>query len=90
MGLTLRPEKFPALRKIGVSTAAGSIVATSMPLTPRSSWRRHSLNARTANLLATYGLTCGVVTRPQTEDMLISTPEPCARKRFSAARAPCT
>jgi len=36
------------------------------------------------------GVTCGVLTRPQTEDMLIRTPLPWARKRRSAERAPCT
>jgi hypothetical protein len=53
IGRTRRPEKFPAWRKIGVSTAAGSMVATSMPGESASSWRRHSLNARIANLLVT-------------------------------------
>jgi hypothetical protein len=57
MGRTRRPEKLPALWKIGVSTAPGSIVATSIPSAPRNSALRHSLNARTANLLVTYGLT---------------------------------
>jgi hypothetical protein len=46
--------------------------------------------ARTANLLVTYALTSGAVTRPHTEAMLINTPLPCSRKTGSAARAPCT
>ena len=46
--------------------------------------------ARTAFWLTTYGVTWGELTRPQTEDMLIRTPLPWARKRRSAERAPWT
>jgi hypothetical protein len=62
---------------MGVSTACGSIVATPIPGSSRSSWRRHSENARTACLLATFGDGLERGLRPRREDE----PRAAARER---------